>query len=88
MLPLPAFTDNYIWMLHDGRQAIEIGRRVDVDRGVRERNERDARAPLLEELARAGVRRQLRERGKMRPAEDGRRTDPCSVTRGDQTSIR
>ena len=24
MLPLPAFTDNYIWMLHDGRQAIVV----------------------------------------------------------------
>lgn len=24
MLPLPAFTDNYIWMLHDGRNAIVV----------------------------------------------------------------
>jgi len=24
LLPLPAFTDNYIWMLHDGRQAIVV----------------------------------------------------------------
>ena len=24
MLPLPAFTDNYIWMLHDGHQAIVV----------------------------------------------------------------
>ena len=24
MLPLPAFTDNYIWMLHDGRQAVVV----------------------------------------------------------------
>lgn len=24
MLPLPAFTDNYLWMLHDGRQAIVV----------------------------------------------------------------
>lgn len=24
MLPLPAFTDNYIWMLHDGSQAIVV----------------------------------------------------------------
>ena len=24
MQPLPAFTDNYIWMLHDGRQAIVV----------------------------------------------------------------
>ena len=24
MLPQPAFTDNYIWMLHDGRQAIVV----------------------------------------------------------------
>ncbi|SFD53209.1 hydroxyacylglutathione hydrolase [Paracidovorax konjaci] len=24
MLPLPAFTDNYIWMLHDGRSAIVV----------------------------------------------------------------
>ena len=24
MLPLPAFTDNYIWMLHNGRQAIVV----------------------------------------------------------------
>ncbi len=24
LLPLPAFSDNYIWMLHDGRQAIVV----------------------------------------------------------------
>src|SRR6218665_3959955 len=24
LLPLPAFADNYIWMLHDGRQAIVV----------------------------------------------------------------
>lgn len=24
LLPLPAFTDNYIWMLHDGRQALVV----------------------------------------------------------------
>ncbi|MEG2631242.1 MAG: hydroxyacylglutathione hydrolase, partial [Comamonas sp.] len=24
LLPLPAFSDNYIWMLHDGRQALVI----------------------------------------------------------------
>ena len=24
LLPLPAFTDNYIWMLHDGRQAVVV----------------------------------------------------------------
>ena len=24
MLPLPAFTDNYIWMLHNARQAIVV----------------------------------------------------------------
>ena len=24
LLPLPAFTDNYIWMLHDGRQAFVV----------------------------------------------------------------
>ena len=24
LLPLPAFTDNYIWMLHDGRQAMVV----------------------------------------------------------------
>lgn len=24
MLPLPAFSDNYIWMLHDGRQAVVV----------------------------------------------------------------
>ena len=24
LLALPAFTDNYIWMLHDGRQAIVV----------------------------------------------------------------
>jgi len=24
LLPLPAFTDNYIWMLHDGRKAIVV----------------------------------------------------------------
>ena len=24
LLPLPAFTDNYLWMLHDGRQAIVV----------------------------------------------------------------
>ncbi len=24
MLPLPAFTDNYIWMLHDGHQAVVV----------------------------------------------------------------
>lgn len=24
MLPLPAFTDNYIWMLHDGRNAVVV----------------------------------------------------------------
>ena len=24
MLPLPAFTDNYIWMLHNGRQAVVV----------------------------------------------------------------
>jgi hydroxyacylglutathione hydrolase len=24
LIPLPAFTDNYIWMLHDGRQALVV----------------------------------------------------------------
>ena len=24
LLALPAFTDNYIWMLHDGRQALVV----------------------------------------------------------------
>ena len=24
LLPLPAFTDNYIWMLHDSREAIVV----------------------------------------------------------------
>src|SRR6218665_3360784 len=24
LLPLPAFDDNYIWMLHDGRQALVV----------------------------------------------------------------
>ncbi|MET0207538.1 MAG: hydroxyacylglutathione hydrolase, partial [Burkholderiaceae bacterium] len=24
LVPLPAFTDNYIWMLHDGRTAIVV----------------------------------------------------------------
>ena len=24
LLPLPAFTDNYIWMLHNGHQAIVV----------------------------------------------------------------
>ena len=24
LLPLPAFTDNYIWMLHDGTHAVVV----------------------------------------------------------------
>jgi hydroxyacylglutathione hydrolase len=24
LIALPAFTDNYIWMLHDGRQAVVV----------------------------------------------------------------
>ena len=24
LLPLPAFDDNYIWMLHDGREAVVV----------------------------------------------------------------
>jgi hydroxyacylglutathione hydrolase len=24
LLPLPAFTDNYIWMLHDSREAVVV----------------------------------------------------------------
>ena len=41
LLPLPAFTDNYIWMLHDGREAIVV------DPG-------DA-APVVQALQRLGV---------------------------------
>ena len=41
MLPLPAFADNYIWMLHDGREAIVV------DPG-------DA-APVVQALHRLGV---------------------------------
>ena len=26
LVPIPAFSDNYIWVLHDGQQALEIGR--------------------------------------------------------------
>ena len=44
MLPLPAFTDNYIWMLHDGRQAAVV------DPG-------DA-APVFQALERLGLRLQ------------------------------
>ena len=44
MLPLPAFTDNYIWMLHDGRQAAVV------DPG-------DA-APAFQALERLGLRLQ------------------------------
>ena len=44
MLPLPAFTDNYIWMLHDGRQAAVV------DPG-------DA-APVFQALQRLGLRLQ------------------------------
>ncbi|MFT4242758.1 MAG: hydroxyacylglutathione hydrolase [Acidovorax sp.] len=42
LLPLPAFTDNYIWMLHDGRQAVVV------DPG-------DA-APVFQALERLGLR--------------------------------
>ena len=44
LLPLPAFTDNYIWMLHDGRQAAVV------DPG-------DA-APVFQALERLGLRLQ------------------------------
>lgn len=44
LLPLPAFTDNYIWMLHDGRQAAVV------DPG-------DA-APVFQALQRLGLRLQ------------------------------
>ncbi|CAN7641497.1 hydroxyacylglutathione hydrolase [Acidovorax sp. LjRoot117] len=44
LLPLPAFTDNYIWMLHDGHQAIVV------DPG-------DC-APVLQALKRLGVQLQ------------------------------
>ena len=39
MLPLPAFTDNYIWMLHDGRQAIVVdpGEAVPVEQALHRR---------------------------------------------------
>jgi hydroxyacylglutathione hydrolase len=42
LIPLPAFTDNYIWMLHDGHQAVVV------DPG-------DAQ-PVVEALQRYGVR--------------------------------
>jgi hydroxyacylglutathione hydrolase len=41
LIPLPAFTDNYIWMLHDGHQALVV------DPG--------AAQPVLEALTRFGV---------------------------------
>ena len=44
LIPLPAFTDNYIWMLHDGHHALVV------DPG-------DAQ-PVLEALARFGVQLQ------------------------------
>ncbi|RZJ58955.1 MAG: MBL fold metallo-hydrolase, partial [Acidovorax sp.] len=44
LLPLPAFTDNYIWMLHDGRHAIVV------DPG-------DS-APVVQALQRLGVQLQ------------------------------
>ena len=44
LIPLPAFTDNYIWMLHDGRQALVV------DPG-------DAQ-PVVDALQRYGVRLQ------------------------------
>lgn len=36
LLPLPAFTDNYIWVLHDGRQAIVVdpGEAAPVERAL------------------------------------------------------
>lgn len=44
LLPLPAFSDNYIWMLHDGCQALVI------DPG--------AAAPVLEALERHALQLQ------------------------------
>ena len=41
MIPLPAFADNYIWMLHDGRQAVVV------DPGVAQ--------PVLDALGPAGA---------------------------------